>query len=144
MYVANARECSLERRDRWAAGAGRPRGGAVAGGGGEERRSGGGGVAESAANPDALLRSRYWRLHSSLPKMACGFSRGAHTVSVHLRLGDLIRPTLLAPQTRMTGIEHALERRNFRSRATVSVNGFQNVLEILTNATAALGAPVQT
>jgi hypothetical protein len=92
-------------------------------------------------NADALMRSRYWRLHSSLPDIACGFSRGAHTVSVHLRLGDLIRPTMLAPQTSMTKVELSQERNRFSSRAAVSVHGFQRALQILANATSALGAP---
>lgn len=91
---------------------------------------------ESDADADALMRSRYWELHSSLPEKSCSFPRGSLGVSVHLRLGDLVRPTLMASQLSMTAREMGRERLHFLERARVSAAGFRNALEVLANATA--------
>ena len=98
---------------------------------------------DSAA--EAFLRSRYWKLHSSLPaRLPCGFDDARQhgsrrlRVSVHFRLGDLIRPTPSDNRATWTAANFRKEKVAYADRRDESVRGFGNAMRVLANASAEL------
>ena len=96
---------------------------------------------QGATGAQEKLRLRYWAVHSALRKhVTCGFDHdSALKVSLHVRLGDLIRPSA-ANRSEITDKQKHKRDKNFADRATVSVRDICDVLLLLDDVAAALGS----
>ena len=96
---------------------------------------------QGATGAHEKLRLRYWAVHLPLRKyVTCGFDDdSALKVSLHVRLGDLIRPSA-ANLSEITNTQKHQRNHAFAGRATVSVHDLCGVLLLLDDVAAALGS----